>query len=263
MNVTDLYNIQAMCAELGIEAPPPIVRGLELIAVANEHAEPPAGPLLSLSDAAARDRINDLSSRAHLYTHTGTGTGLVPGIEQFTAQLLGEVREETMPHVEGIVEALRSPFDAAATPIIVAALDYGYTWATTSDDVVDRADEAASQAWRDLRDALAAIQQPARMRIEISRVFGLEPTVEDVRKHYARQREFDATVTEDRIDYTVLFAAGDGWSFSRGFYIEPKRGGGSMLDWLALARDGLRLNSVAEVREKLAARAMPALAEQG
>lgn len=253
LNVADLHVLTGLCKQLGIESPRPIVRGLELLEVARQHAEPPTGPVLSLSDEAARDRIDDLSRRSHLFTHSGTGTGLAVGIESFEAQLLAEVREETMPFLEDVTTAMRPAFDAAAEPLMVAAQRFGYTWATSSDDVVDRADEEASAAWRDTRDALAAIQTPARMRIMLARMFDLSPTLDDLRRHHARQGQLDAIVTDDQLNFSVCFAAGDNWNF-HGFYIEPKRGGKSMLDWLALAAGGLRLNTPDEVRQKLHAR---------
>lgn len=259
MNVTDLYTIEALCKQLDLEeAPPPIVRGLELIAVARAHAEPPTGPLLSLSDDDARGRIDSWSLRSHLYTHSGTGTGLTPGIEQFESQLMAEVHEAMLPFLDRIVDALRPSFDAAAAPIMLGAQRFGFSWqTTTSDSVIDAADEEVSAAWRATRDAMTAIERPVKMRIKLSQMFGLSPTADDLRRHYARLGEFDAPVGEDSIDHSVLFAQHDNWGLNRGFYLERNRSGGS-LDWLALAQQGLRLNGVTEVQEKLAARGQKA-----
>lgn len=253
-HVADLYTVQAMCAELGVETPEPVERGLHLLAVARAHAEPPTGPLLSLSDDDARGRIDAWSLRAHIYTHSGTGAGLTPGIEQFESQLLSEVHEGTLPYLEGVVVAMRPAFDAAAEALMRGAQRFGFDWQTTSDGIVDREDDSATAAWRDTRDALAAIQTPVRMRIQLSRMFHLAPTVDDVRRYFLRHDQFDEFVSEDQLDFSCCFAAGDNWSFNRDFYIEKNRGGGSMLNWLDIARDGLRLNTPREVLEKLAAR---------
>lgn len=251
LNIADLHVLAGMCRELSIETPPPIVEGLHRLAVAAEHADPPPMKLLNLSDDEVRARVTDLAVRTHSYTNSGTGVGLAVGIEQFTSQLLAEVREETMPHLERIVAAMRPAFDAAAEPLVTAAQVYGYTWATTSDEVVDRADEEASTAWQDTRVALGAIQTVARMRIQLSRMFDLSPTPDDVNEHYLRQGQFDVRVSEDQLDYSVCFAEYDNWNFNRGFYIEPNRGGKHMLDWLALAAGGLRLNTPDEVHQKI------------
>lgn len=256
-HLADLFTVQAMCAELGVETPEPVARGLHLLAVARAHAEPPTGSLLSLSDDDARGRIDAWSLRSHIYTHSGTGTGLTPGIEQFESQLLPEVHEATLPFVDGLVDALRPSFDEPAEALMLGAQIFGFSWETTSDWVLDQKSEAASEAWRATRDALAAIERPARMRIKLSQMFDLSPTADDVRRHYARLGQFDAPVREDA---SVLFARHDNWGFDRGFYLERNRGGSS-LDWLALAQDGLRLNGVEDVHEKLAARgAKPAAA---
>lgn len=260
LHVADLHALPPMCRELGVEVPEPIRRGIELLEVARRHAEePPTGRLLGLTDQAARDRVDDLSLRSHLWSHAAASVGLTPGREQFESQLLAEIRAESFPHLDALIDALRPAFDAPASALMVAAQRYGYSWATTSNEVIDRADEAAAQAWRDTRDALAAIQRPAALRIQITRMFGLEPSVEGMRQYHLRAGRLDEFVSDEFLDFSVLFAAAKNWSWDRSSYLEKARGGSS-LDWLTIAKGGLRLNGVEDVREKLAARAKPAAA---
>jgi hypothetical protein len=65
----------------------------------------------------------------------------------------------------------------------------------------------------------------------------------------------------EQTNYSVCFAAADNWSLDRGYCVEGKTAG--HLDWLALARDGLRLNSPAETTEKIRARGIGTLPPPG
>jgi hypothetical protein len=136
-------------------------------------------------------------------------------------------------------------FDERAEPIVVAAQRYGFTLATTSDAVINLADEGAIAAWRDLRKAWAGIEPIVKLRRLMSEVFDVAPTRELVKNSTLR---FDAGVS---LNFSVCFAAADNWNLEDGFVTDDSR---YQLDWLQLAVGGLRLNSPAEVAEKIAER---------
>ena len=231
------------CRRLGVEPPAALVKGLAVLEVAEQiEAAEPAGGLLDLTPDDVRARITELAVRRH--QSNTSGVGLRPGVTAFTEQLMPELRRATLPELERIVEELRPLFEERSEPIVVAAQRYGFTLATTSDEVINRADEGASAAWRDLRRAWAAIDPIVKLRLRMSEVFGVSPTRATMPD---RVRAF----TTHSVNYSVCFAAGDNWSMDDGFVTNEQR---TQLDWLALAVGGLRLNSPAEVDAKIASR---------
>ena len=248
MNWIELLQFKAACEVAGLEVPTCIVRGIELIGVAQEQTTPPRGNLLALTDDAVSDRITDLSIRTH-QGHSGESLGLRGGVEQFTDQILAEIREVAMPELDRLIEELRPAFEATAKPLEVAAQKYGFTLATTSDAVIEMSDEKASKAWRDARTAWHAIVPLVRLRVQISDVFKVSPTREETAQMFFTAGVFDTGFLSGRpMDYTVCFAAGDNWSYDGAYAVSQKNNTGT--DWFALAAGGLTLNTTAQVREK-------------
>lgn len=119
--------------------------------------------------------------------------------------------------------------------------------------MIDLADETASEAFRATRPAMHALSPIARFRISLSRTFELSPTINDMRRRGHFQ---DAAMQVEHINNSVLFAAADNWSLGAGYYVQRNvdRNEPGEIDWLALAADGLRLNTPSEVAAKLDAR---------
>lgn len=254
MNWVDLISFKGACERAGLEVPSAIIRGLELIEVAHQQAAPPAGSLLELTDDAVNGLITDLSIRTH-QGHSASSRGLAPGVEQFKEQILAEVREASIPELDRLILELRPKFEEVAKPLVTAAQVYGFTLATTSDSVIELADEDASKAWRDARAAWHAIIPLARLRTQISDAFNVSPTREETAQMFFTAGVFDTGFLSGRpADYTVCFAAGDNWSYDGAYAVSEKKQTGT--DWFALAAGGLTLNTTAQVREMQAARSL-------
>lgn len=245
LRLSDLIRFQAACQAIGTSPPQALARALDLVQVAEAHGTPPRPSLLSMSDDEARDLITDLAIRQHGVGGQGIGReGVRPGIELFQDELLAEVRVAVRPELDAMVESLRPRFDEAAAPLVRAAQDFQFSLSTTSDDVIELADEGASGAWRDARGAWAAVKPLAEFRTVMSKAFKLSPTPDDA------DADLGSELTpERRLSYSVLFAAGDNWAYDGTYQIGRKPG--SAIDWLALAVGGLRLNTPSEVDEKV------------
>lgn len=249
MNLYELHDFVFRCESFGIAAPQAVVRGLELAAVADAHTSPPlTAELLTLSDDELREHITELSIRQHTAQSSFfSGHGMSPGVEMVKTAIASEIQAVIRPELERIVQELRPRFDEAAAPLVDAVTKYGHTYATTSDEIINRADDAESEAFRGARAAITALTPIAVFRTGMSRIFSVSPTEEE-----AEVAAFPVMYQPGPVNYSVCFAAGDAWSSSEGFYLEDQNRG--RLDWHALASNGLRLNSPDEVRAKVAAR---------
>lgn len=239
------------CEKLGVRAPESIALGLRQIELANAAAayQPPRG-VLSLSPDEIREHVIDMSVRRH---HSrNDGTGLEPGVFRFNELVQQEVAAAVLPELERVVADLRPMFEERAQPIVVAAQRFGFTLATTSDAVINLADEGASAAWRDLRTAWSSIDPIVRLRRQMSEVFEVAPTRATIPERLRLQSDVS-------VNPSVCFAAGDNWDLEDGFVTDVSR---SQLDWLQLAVGGLRLNSPTEVAEKIADRTRATRAAQ-
>lgn len=250
-SAAELETFAEQCTALGLTTPAPITRTLALVQVATDHA---AGAddisLLDATDEQARAWITDRSIRGHDRDGRGSTLGMRAGVVSFTDQILAEARAATLPLLDGLVKKLQPRFKELAAPLEVAAQEFGFTYATNSDDVINLADEAASAAWRNARDAFHAVREIAAFRQSMSRVFRDSPTPDEtLRNHYRGKGVY---VMPGDVNYSVCFAAGDNWSWENGYQIGSVQEG--MIDWFALAAGGLALNTPSEVREKIANR---------
>lgn len=243
MNVSTVREFNRECLAFGITPPAAVVRGLELLEVTAGIREDPAASLLNLSDDEARAHVYELSIRRH---GEGSKLGMNPGIESFSSALTAEIREASLPELERIVDELRPQFAEVAEPLNIAAQQYGITYRTTSDEIIDRADESAAAAYRAMRSAWHSIQPIVSLRISMSKAFEVSPTIEEV-----KDTVFPMIWAGSVPNWSVAFAAGESWSLGKGFTIEGKQHG--HIDWLQLAKGGLRLNSPEEVRAKIKA----------
>lgn len=244
MNWSQLRAFATACESFGITPTPAISRGLELINVIDAHQNVTPAPVLDMTDEQARDYVTALSIREHDRDGRASARGMLPGVEQAKRDLAAEVRAATIPDLERITDELRPAFDTHAGPLVDAATVYGFTYATTSDQVINLADEAASAAWRAVPKAWNAIAPIVSLRLSMSSLFDVSP-----RRAEARAAAYPDVLRDDHLNHSVCFAAGENWSLGRGYYVEGKTMG--HLDWLALAAGGLRLNSPAQVRAKL------------
>ena len=257
MTWIELLQFKAACEVAGLEVPTAIVRGLELIGKAQEQVAPPRASLLDIADADVSGLITDLSIRTH-HGYNAESSGMKAGVEQFKDQILTEIREASIPELDNLIEALRPQFEATAKPLAVAAQKYGFTLTTTSDAVIELADEQASKAWREARAAFHAIEPLVRLRKQISDVFNVSPTREETAQSFFDQGVYDTgRLARRRMDYTVCFASSQGWSYDHAYAVSTKNGTG--IDWFAMSAAGaLTLNTTAQVREKQATRSLGA-----
>ena len=257
MNWVELLQFKAACEAAKIAVPAPIVRGLELIEVAKLQGAAPSGSLLDLSDDAVSDRITELSIREH-QGYNAESRGMSAGVRQFEAQVLQEVREAALDDLDGLISDLRPTFEKLAKPLETAATVYGFGLSTTSDYVVDLADEKASKAWRDARDAWHKIQPIVRLRIQMSDVFKVSPTRDETNRMFFTAGVYDPAIiarSSSKLDYSVCFAKGSNWSYD-GLAYSIAGKGGSGIDWFALGVSGITLNSPTQVRAKQEQRAV-------
>lgn len=254
MNLLELMQFRAACDVARISVPTAITRGLELIEVAKLQEAAPSGSLLDLSDDAVSDRITELSIREH-QGYNAESRGMAGGVRLFTERMLAEIREASLPDLDELISGLRPEFEKLAKPLVTAAQVYGFSLATTSDYVVDLADEKASKAWRDARQSWHAILPIVRLRIQMSEAFAVSPTRDETNRMFFNAGVYDpAILARNRPDWSVCFASGDNWSYEGAYAISGKAG--PALDWFALAAGGLTLNTTAQVREKLEHRAV-------
>ncbi|KAB1647137.1 hypothetical protein F8O06_00715 [Pseudoclavibacter sp. CFCC 14310] len=245
INYVELIKFQATAEAAGIKVPGSITRAFELLEAVEKHAQEPTGSLLGLTDKQACQRVTDIALRRHTTANTWE-IGLGAGVASFRDQLLTEVREAVLPDLDQIVTDLQPRFDEIVAPLTTAAQTYGFTWGTTSDQVIDLADEHASQTWRDVRTAWAAIRPIATLRTTISETFELSPTpaeVDGILLLQGRNR------MANKLDHSISFAAEDNWSLDGTYCVNNSLNNG--IDWLAIARGGLRLNTPTDAATKL------------
>lgn len=241
----ELLLFQVSCEALELPVPAPIVRGLELIDAARAVQDPPAGGLLNLKDSQVKDRVVELSIRRHTGRQSVgglsmTAVGVDAGIEQFEYEIAAEVRDATLPLLDDLVAELQPRFEAIARPLVDAVQAYGFSLQTTSDEVIEMADDGAAAAWRASKEAFHGLEPIAEFRQTVSNLFDVSPT----------RREFQQKEASP-VDFTVCFAAGK-WSTDGGYYVNRELG--ARIDWFALAKGGLRLNTPTEARQKILAR---------
>lgn len=246
MSLFKLIEFQVMCQRQGIEVPEVVTRARAMIEALNLSIEAPKRRVLDMSVDDAREYAAELSIRKHA-TASGREVGLEPGIKAAQDQVWNEMREEIAPELERIVaEVLRPRFDEVAAPIVAGARDFGFTYATTSDELVRRGTHEATDMWRQVGEAWKPLYVIARFRTKISELLEVSPSPREL-------RVLSGAVDDGITNWSVCFAAGDNWSLRTGYHVEDKPVL-SGLDWLAMARDGLRLNTPMEVRQKLAER---------
>lgn len=238
----------ALCIGLGIEPPAAAVRGLDVIAVAEAHQTVSMPSLLDASDDEVRDFLDQAALRRSTSPNPGQSTGMGTAIRDMSLGLAAEVRAAVVGDMDRFTEALRPRFDKQAAVLVDAAQTYGFTLATTSDEVIMRADEKASEAWRATRLAWFAIQRIADIRIRASKVFHCGPITDIATAK---------TINAETWDYSVCFAGGENWSMDGSKYVQGNVQGD--LNWLDLAAGGLRLNSPAETDVMTRARVLAQL----
>lgn len=251
----DLVSFQVSCEAAGVAVPASIERGLELIAIAQQQSTMAPRPLLELADSDVADWVTESAIRAHNGSNGwDDSNGMTPGVDAFVTQVTNEVRDAVLPELEFIIVEQQPRFEELAAPLVAAAQRFGFTGSTSSDHVIDLADEDASAAWRATKPAMAAIEPIARFRVKISTMFDLSPTAaESVSNAFDRTQI--ARAENDGIDYSICFAAEHNWSTDGAYYLEGRGKARGQLDWIALAAGGLRLNTPDEVVAKRKAKA--------
>lgn len=244
VNRMSLLEFAEACRGFDLDPPAAVARGLALIDAAEAVAEnKPLTDLLQMEADDVAPLVAEMSIRRHVSVGLDAD-GLGVGVEKFTAQVLREVRSAAVPELDGLVEALRPQFDELAKPLTVAAQHYGFTLTTTSDDVINRSADAID-AWRALRHAGAAMEPIAEFWRLTADVFGLAPSR---RLNTSRQ---NAIEHQYAANLSVCFAAGENWSLAGEYVTHEYR---TQVDWLAVAKVGLRLNTPSEVAAKVGER---------
>ncbi|MBU1250625.1 MAG: hypothetical protein KJ659_09105 [Actinobacteria bacterium] len=248
-----LTRFVSYCSAAGATVPEPIAHAVKLVDAAYACETPPTGFLsLDIDDVPAM--ITDLTIRGHAghseYVELGKD-GLNIGVQAFARGVLAEARIAALPYLDEMVVNLRPRFDSIAQTLTTAATKYGFTFRTNSDDVVEVDDDAALNAWRALRPALAELMPIAQLRISMSTLFTVSPLLHEMNRFLG---PFESA---RGVNYSVAFAAEDNWATDNGYYLEPvNRGADSArsIDWLELSLRGLRLNTPTEVQAKIADR---------
>lgn len=224
---------------LGFTIPSSIVRTVELLDVARGIEKKPSGSILALTDDEARGRLDAMA--------TARAVDEYSTVKTFTTDLLNELRGVVIPELDALIASMREGFDAAARPLVVAAQDFGIRFETTPEEMIER-DNKAIAAYRAARSAWKAVAPFAAVRIAMAKTFRFSPTVEEAESVLAMWGQLDT----QKVGFSVLFAAGDGWAFDGSYSLMGRHGGA--LDWLKLAADGLHLNTHDEVRAKIHSR---------
>ncbi len=245
MSEMKLIQFKAVCEHNGVKVPDLVTRALATIDAARAVTREPEVRVLDLTPAQVRDYVKDVSLRTHT-DGVGKSRGYSSGLRQLEEHLWAEVRELIQPDLERIVTSQRKAFDRVVAPIVTGVRRHGFTYSTTSDDVVLAGDPKGMIAWRDSREAWPAVRTIARFRATISELFEVSPT-------WKEAQAFGASASGAR-NWSVCFAAGDHWSLGDGYHIEDKPSLAG-LDWFAIAQGGLRLNTPSEVRRKIVERA--------
>lgn len=241
-----LTEFKVMCERHDLEVPEIVTQSLDLIDTVQLFAATPERKVLDMSADEAREYVTEISIRDHV-TKTDLYRGLDSGVVKFKDQIWAEIRENIRPDLDRIVTELQPRFAEAAAPIIEGATRHGFTYATTSDQLVRAGDLNAVELWRTVGQSWAAIRPLARWRARLSELFEVSPTTQEALRFGDHRGGVG--------NWSVCFAAGESWSLTSGYHIEdtPSLAG---LDWFALAAGGgLRLNTPSEVREKLVKRA--------
>lgn len=248
-----IYRFKGACGRVGIAAPASIDRALELIDLAQAHAEHRPTRLLELADDDIAACVTDLAVRNHTDGALPARhyRGIRAGLEELRSGLLAEVVADVVPRLEEMVVELQPHFAEAAAPLVTAAKQYGFTYRTTSDDVILLEDAAAIDAWRRVRAAMPLLAPFVRFRTTMSEVFDLSPTREEQRRDAAMDHK-RLKGDPSAVDYSICFAEGGNWSSDGAFYVDGRRDG--HIDWLKLAAGGLRLNTPEEVAAKPASK---------
>lgn len=218
---------------LGLPVPTSLARVVEIATFTQARiAAPFDRPCLDMTEAELLDYALDRSRRR------AEGVGTPPylaALEHIADQAADEAAARLRAgEIDEVIDALRAVFDPAAR-VLEHAASLGFTHATTAQQVIDRNDRDAVATWQKLPDTRATMATVARIRERISERLNASPSYDDL--------GWDAVGS---IDYSVCYAAGDGFSTDGGLYVHGQ------LDWLALARGGLRLNTPSECHAKLA-----------
>jgi hypothetical protein len=176
------------------------------------------------------------------------------GIGEFMTDLADAVRAATLPELDRMVEELQPRFLEGARGLVIAAREHEITIDTSPTEVVEREDHAFTAAYNAMKRSWIAIQPIVEFRILMSKVFLVSPMPDELR----RLALLPGMLDHDTTNWSVAFTS-TGWSPTTGLLVGNTHA--SHLDWLALARVGLRLNTPTDVAEMLAGHDRPTLEE--
>ncbi|WP_146080070.1 hypothetical protein [Clavibacter michiganensis] len=247
MNMHQALKFVDNCAKLGVTAPASIAQGHAVIARAEAYKDAvPDVHVLDLTTDELHEYITDISVRSHKSTGIN-GAGMEYGLDAVKTQVSQEVRAAALPQLDALVEELRPQFDEHATAITIAVKQYGFTAATTAEQVIKQLTVIdAISAWKNAQEAVRPINTIARLMEQMVTLFDLRPSETD----YKGRRPGPPPV----VNYSVLFALADNWGLGDEYTSsggDHRHGNPYVLDWYALAPGGLRLNTPSEVIVKL------------
>lgn len=231
--------------ELSVPVPQPVTRAIEIvenIAATLEYRTPTG--ILNLNDD---DITQAIRTEAH---HQDSNRYWTPATFSITQQVWADLEQALHDGLhETIVTALQKPFAKAAAALHAAAR-HGYTARSTADDALNQNDPDAVKVWQAIAPATDDLDNILKVRATLCRALDLAPTVPLIMALNNWDRLINP-IPQQVPDWTVLIAA-DTWS-SDGTLNTNQRLGNSP-DWLRIAQDGLHLNTIDEVNQKIAAR---------
>ncbi|WP_158375551.1 hypothetical protein [Cellulosimicrobium cellulans] len=244
-HVGRISTLRAAIEQFGATVPDSIARAEQLLLAGQAFVDQEAGSVLSLTDDHVAENIIQRSWRAHV-SHAplqmSPPVGAEAGFETFKRALVVELLADVRGRVPDLIAEVRGDFDMAADVMVTAVQEFGFTYNTTANDVIDMDNPDAVRALRETRPAWRALVRIERGLRDLLAALDIATPLDP------RNRAIG-----DPPDLSAYFAAGEIWSDNGGYHIEQRTQGG--IDWFALAAGGLRLNTPSEVEAKISGRA--------
>lgn len=243
LRAIDARALATTITKTGIDAPAPLTRAVEILDRL-DHLEAPTTGILNLED----DDIAGFVDRIAIQRATAINQGAYAHREALDITRDGVAEEAAQAlrdgGVDDLIKALRPRFDKAAKVLHKASQQYGFNTRTSAEDVLNLDNHEATGTYRAISEAISVITEIADVRIKLSRLLGVSPTLQESMDARGASTWLDPNV---QFDFTICFAADGNWSVDGTMHVDKRADAGP--DWLRMAATGLRLNTPTEVRE--------------
>lgn len=235
----DARSLAAMLTEAGVDLPAALGKALALGDAADAARTRPHRRALDLT-------AGELIEHAALLAAYDATSGDVSPMHQALVEIADQGAREAAADlraggIDTVIEQLRPEFDAAAA-IVREAAALGIRSDTSPQWVMDAGPKAIA-AWQRLHPAIARLNQVAILRVRLSELLNLAPTLTDA------QQMSGLSLDVGTVDYSVCFTDPDSGAFTVDGRSHRNRTPGASMDWLLLAASApLRLNTPAEVK---------------